>query len=167
MAKKTDGFVGKLTDGELAKSILESANQIWLAGLGAFAKAQDEGMKAFDTFVKEGEHVQERARKVAGDRLTEVKDKATDTWDKLEDVFEGRVSRALRSLSVPHKRDVDALAKRVAELTEAVDEFAAKTVQKPAPKAKPAAAPAAAMPKAAAKAPPKAHAKVKPAAAHP
>ena len=52
MVKKSDSFAGRLTDNELANSILESANQIWLAGLGAFATAQEEGSKAFDTFVK-------------------------------------------------------------------------------------------------------------------
>jgi poly(hydroxyalkanoate) granule-associated protein len=80
MAKKSDGLTGRLTDGELATSILESANQIWLAGIGAFAVAQSEGGKTFDTFVKEGEKVQERAKKVAGQKLTEVKDMAIDTW---------------------------------------------------------------------------------------
>lgn len=114
------------TDSALANAILESAGQIWLAGLGAFATAQTEGTKAFDAFVKEGERVQASARKVAGDRLGEVRDQVVETWDKLEDVFEGRVSRALRNLSVPHKRDVEALSKRVAELTAAVEELSVK-----------------------------------------
>ena len=127
MVKKSDNLAGRLTDGELATSILESANQIWLAGLGAFATAQEEGSKAFDSFVKEGERVQDRAKKAAGDKLDEVREKAVGAWDKLEDVFEGRVSRALRNLSVPHKRDVDSLTRRVAELTTAVEELSAKT----------------------------------------
>jgi poly(hydroxyalkanoate) granule-associated protein len=133
MVKKSGSFTDRLTDGELATSILESANQIWLAGLGAFAVAQEEGSKAFDTFVKEGEAVQKRAKKVAGEKLDEVKDKATDAWDKLEDVFEGRVAQALRSLSVPHKKDIDVLAKRVAALTEAVEELSAKTTTRAKP----------------------------------
>jgi len=146
MVKKSDSFAGRLTDNELANSILESANQIWLAGLGAFATAQEEGSKAFDTFVKEGEHVQTRAKKAAGARLDEVREQVVDTWDKLEDVFEGRVSRALRSLSVPHKRDIDALTKRVAELTAAVEELSGKTATRAKP---PAHVAAAAKPKAA------------------
>lgn len=127
MVRKSDGLASRLTDGELATSVLESANQIWLAGLGAFAVAQTEGGKAFETFVKEGEKVQERTKKVAGAKLSEVKEKAMGAWDQLEEVFEGRVARALRGLSVPHKRDVDALTKRVAELTAAVQELSGKT----------------------------------------
>ncbi len=129
MVKKSDGLAGRLTDGELADSILESANQIWLAGIGAFAVAQTEGGKTFDTFVKEGEKVQERTKKVAGEKLSEVRERAIETWDKLEDVFEGRVARALRGLSVPHKRDIDVLAKRVSDLTAAVQELSGKTAR--------------------------------------
>jgi poly(hydroxyalkanoate) granule-associated protein len=129
MVKKSDGLAGRLTDGELATSILESANQIWLAGIGAFAVAQTEGGKTFDSFVKEGEKVQERTKKVAGEKLSEVREKAIGAWDQIEDVFEGRVARALRGLSVPHKRDVDVLTKRVAELTAAVQELSGKTAR--------------------------------------
>jgi poly(hydroxyalkanoate) granule-associated protein len=129
MVKKSDGLASRLTDGELATSILESANQIWLAGIGAFAVAQTEGGKTFDIFVKEGEKVQERTKKVAGEKLSEVREKAIGAWDQIEDVFEGRVARALRGLSVPHKRDVDALTKRVAELTAAVQELSGKTAR--------------------------------------
>jgi poly(hydroxyalkanoate) granule-associated protein len=153
MVKKSDGLAGRLTDGELATSILESANQIWLAGIGAFAVAQTEGGKTFDTFVKEGEKVQERTKKLAGEKLSEVREKAIETWDQIEDVFEGRVARALRGLSVPHKRDIDVLTKRVAELTAAVQELSSKTAR-----SKPAAPAAAPKPKTT-----KAH----PTAAHP
>jgi poly(hydroxyalkanoate) granule-associated protein len=112
-------------DTQLIATIRESANQIWLAGLGAFAKAQEEGGKVFETLVKEGEEVQERARKVADDKITEVKSKATESWDKLEQVFEDRVARALNSLSVPSKRDIDALSERVHELTAATKKLSA------------------------------------------
>ena len=51
-------------DGKITQLVLSSAHQIWLAGLGAFAKAQAEGTKLFDSLVKEGEAVQARAGKV-------------------------------------------------------------------------------------------------------
>jgi poly(hydroxyalkanoate) granule-associated protein len=105
---------------ELAARIRESATQIWLAGLGAFAKAQEEGTKIFEALVKEGEAVQERTRKVAGDRMAEMAAQASGTWDKtwdrLEQVFEDRVGRALHSLNVPSKQDIDTLNQRVAKL---------------------------------------------------
>lgn len=126
MVKKLEGLAGRMTDHELAASVLESANKIWLAGLGAFSAAQEEGTKAFDGFVKQGEEIQERAMKVAGDRLAGARDKASDAWDKLEHVFEGRVARVLHNLSVPNKKDIDTLGKRVAELTAVVEKLSKK-----------------------------------------
>lgn len=137
-------------DSQLSATIRESAQQIWLAGLGAFAKAQREGNKVFDALVRQGESIQQKTRKVAEDKVTEMAAKATGTWDKLEQVFENRVARSLSSLGVPTKGDVAALAKRVAELKAAVDKLnagsakavkpksaAVKPVRKAAPKAVP------------------------------
>ena len=137
-------------DSQLSATIRESAQQIWLAGLGAFAKAQREGNKVFDALVRQGESIQQKTRKVAEDKVTEMAAKATGTWDKLEQVFENRVARSLHSLGVPTKGDVTAQDKRVAELKAAVDKLnagspkpkavkpksaAAKPVRKAAPKA--------------------------------
>lgn len=122
MAKKLKEIAAG-SDSQLAAKIKDSANQIWLAGLGAFAKAQAEGGKVFEALIEEGEAVQNRARKSAEETLTEVKSKATGTWDKLEQVFEDRVARALHSLSVPTRKDVDTLAKRVAELTKVAEKL--------------------------------------------
>jgi poly(hydroxyalkanoate) granule-associated protein len=108
-------------DAPFGKVVLDSATQIWLAGLGAFSKAQDEGTKIFESLVKEGERVQKHARGVAETTVADVRDRAADTWDKLEDVFEDRVSRAMAKLSVPTKKDVEALRAKVEELTAAVE----------------------------------------------
>lgn len=144
-----------LSENQLAETVKESAHQIWLAGLGAFAKAQEEGNKVFDALVKEGESIQKKTRKAADEKVALVAGKAGGTWDRLEQVFEDRVAKALGSLGVPAKKDIDKLSKRVAELTavvhkltetqEAAAKPAAKPVAKPAPRvAKPAAKPAAA-----------------------
>ncbi|MBF9234517.1 phasin family protein [Microvirga alba] len=117
MPGKLKEHVGGGSDGQLSAAIRDSANQIWLAGLGAFAKAQKEGTKMFDALVKEGETIQNRAKKAANEQMADVRSKATGTWDKLEKVFESRVDRALHSLNVPTKKDIDSLSKRVSELT--------------------------------------------------
>ena len=143
VAKKLKS-VGK--DSQLSATIRESAQQIWLAGLGAFAKAQQEGNKVFDALVRQGESIQQTTRKVAEEKVTEMAAKATGTWDKLEQVFENRVARSLHSLGVPTRDEVAALAKRVAELKATVDKLnagaavkpkaaAAKPVRRAAPKA--------------------------------
>jgi poly(hydroxyalkanoate) granule-associated protein len=113
-----------VSDKQFAELVSESANQIWLAGLAAFEKAQKEGWKVFEGLVKEGEKVEAKTRKVAEERISEVKQGATGTWDKLEQVFENRVERALASLGVPSRNDVAELSKRVEELSRAVSAYA-------------------------------------------
>ncbi len=113
----------------LGKSITESAQQIWLAGMGAFNRAQAEGGKLFESLVRDGLSLEQTARKFTGARADFVRDavegkvgqareRAADTWDKLEKVFEERVQRALVKLGVPGRDDLNALTERVERLTE-------------------------------------------------
>ena len=153
----------------LANAVKDSAQQIWLAGLGAFAKAQSEGGKAFETLVKEGLSIQRKTQAAAEERITEatqkvssmaneISSKATGQWDKLENLFEERVAKALNKLGVPSARDVEALIARIDELNAHVQRLSGKAT-KPAAKA---AAPKAPARKPAAK--PVAKAATKPAA---
>ena len=130
-AKKTTA--GKSGDAEaqaerLTKSLSESAQQIWLAGVGAFGRAQAEGTKLFEGLVKEGLNLENTARKFAGKRADVVRDavenrvgqareRAADTWDRLEKVFEERVQKALVKLGVPGREDLKDLTDRVETLT--------------------------------------------------
>ncbi|GGD42228.1 phasin family protein [Pseudoxanthomonas indica] len=111
----------------LSKNLSESAQQVWLAGVGAFGRAQAEGGKLFETLVKEGLNLEQRTRKLAGGRVDAVRnameqtvgqarERATDTWDRLEKVFEDRVQRALRRLEVPSREDLSGLLDRVDSL---------------------------------------------------
>lgn len=116
MPKKLKELATEATENQLTaqvRQIRESATQIWLAGLGAFSKAEQEGAKIFEALVAEGENFQERT----DERLAEMREKATRTWNKLEKVFDDRVGRALHVFSVPTRKDIDVLSKRVHELT--------------------------------------------------
>ncbi len=126
MPKKLKELASEATENQLAVKVRESATQIWLAGLGAFSKAQQEGAKMFEALVAEGEKVQERTKTAADERIAEVRAKASGTWDKLEQVFEDRVARALNSLSVPSRKDIDVLSQRVVELTEIAKRLSAE-----------------------------------------
>ncbi|MFC3551807.1 phasin family protein [Lysobacter cavernae] len=112
----------------LSKTLSESAQQIWLAGVGAFARAQSEGTKLFEGLVKEGLSLEQTARKFAGgqadavrdvveSRVDQARERAADTWDRLEKVFEERVHRALVKLGVPGRDDLGELSRRVDALT--------------------------------------------------
>jgi len=131
MPKRLKELAGEAPEKQLAAKVRESASQIWLAGLGAFSKAQEEGLKMFEALVAEGEKVQERTRTAADERLGEAKEKATGTWDKLEEAFEDRVARALHTLNVPSRTDIDTLSKRVVELTEIAKKLSHEVEEEP------------------------------------
>jgi len=116
----------------LAQAIFDSSHQIWLAGLGAFAKTQQGGMKVFEALVKQGENIEaktraaaaqtaEAARGAASAKAKEMQAIAGDTWDKLEQVFEKRVERALGRLGIYSAADVKRLTERVDQLSQAVN----------------------------------------------
>jgi len=116
MPKRLQERAADATENQLAVWIQETADQIWLAGLGAFSTAEQEGAKMFEALVAEGEKVQERTRVAADERLAEMGE-ASGTWDKVEKVFEDWGARALHSLNVPSHKDIDNLSNRVHELT--------------------------------------------------
>ncbi len=132
----------------LSGAVKESAQQIWLAGLGAFSKAQEEGGKVFETLVKEGLSIQRKTQAVAEEKIstatnkmanmaTDITSKAGHQWDKLENIFEERVAKALNKLGVPSAKDVDALIARIDELNKSVQQMGVKpaTARKAAPRA--------------------------------
>ena len=145
---------------QMSKRLGESAQQVWLAGVGAFGRAQAEGTKLFETLVKEGLSLEQTTRKVAGGKAQAMRDamettvgqareRASDTWDRLEKVFEERVHRALRRLEVPSREDLSALIDRVDALNAQLRTMggspaskpsrakrSTKAVKKPAPAAK-------------------------------
>ncbi len=111
----------------LGQSMMDSAQKIWLAGLGAYSRARNEGDSMFNTLVEQGKSLRERARGAADQALGTVRAQADATlgqaqgqWDKLEQVFEDRVSRSLNRLGVLTSREVDDLARQVRELNASV-----------------------------------------------
>jgi len=151
MAEKQSASSSRLLDSALAGQVKESAQQIWLAGMGAFSRAQAEGTKVFEALVKEGSSLQKKTQSVAEDKISEVthkmssmagdvQAKAGQHWDKLEGIFEERTAKALNKLGVPSAKDVEALMARIDELSAKVAKLSkaapAKTAAaKPAAKA--------------------------------
>src|SRR3954467_14869729 len=94
-AESEAGNKGSAGNEKLAGTVKESASQIWLAGLGAFAKAQEEGSKVFDALVREGVTMQKKTQTVAEEKIseatskmasmaTDISSRASGQWDKLE-----------------------------------------------------------------------------------
>ena len=121
--------------------VKDSAQQIWLAGLGAFAKMQQEGSKAFEALVKDGAGMQKKTQQAAEETLAQAQArmsgfanefgaKAVGQWGKLENIFEERVAKALEKIGVPTGAEVDALRARVAELEAKLGVAAAKPAKR-------------------------------------
>jgi poly(hydroxyalkanoate) granule-associated protein len=156
MAQKKAASGGGVLDSQVANAVRDSAQQIWLAGMGAFSKAQSEGGKVFEALISEGMKLQRKTQGIAEEKISEVTGRMTSMaddvttkagqhWDKLEAIFEQRTAKAMSRLGVPTAKDVAALTKRVDELAAAVARLgkapAAKKAAAKAPVKAPAKAP--------------------------
>ena len=103
------------------------AQHVWLAGLGAIAKAQEQGSKAIEALVNDGLAFQRKSQAEAQQRLQEATERlshmasdfgqqASGRVDKLEHLFEDRVAKALHRLGMPTLLDLEMLSDRVAQL---------------------------------------------------
>lgn len=111
----------------VSRRLSESAQNIWLAGLGAFGRVQSEGSKLFDSLVREGATVERKGRRRAHETAEEVRDEvetqfdqarsnAVRGWDRLGKVFDERVQGVLRSLKIPDREEVESLRQEVESL---------------------------------------------------
>jgi poly(hydroxyalkanoate) granule-associated protein len=143
--EKSPGAAG-LFDSALAGSVKDSAQQIWLAGMGAFAKAQAEGKQAFEALVKEGADLQKKTQAAVEEHFGEVASKMTRIaddaatnagrqWGRIESIFEERTARAMKKLGVPSAKDVEELKARIEELAKQLARSARAAPLKPGSKA--------------------------------
>lgn len=143
MAKKTlkKKVQGKAGAGNFRAPVMDSAREIWLAGLGAFSVAQlesgkliEQGNKLFEKLVAEGSKLEKQTRGLAESavggiregvesRVKSARRQAVDNWDKLEGVFEDRIARVLGRLGVPTADDVNKLSARVQKLSREVSKL--------------------------------------------
>ncbi len=122
----------------------------------SFTLPQAEGTKAVESLVKESISIQRKTQAAAEEKIneathkmssmaTDISSKASGQWDKLENIFEERVAKAMAKLGVPSAKDVEVLSARIEELSKAVQKLSAKSTAgalvtkaaaKPATKAK-------------------------------
>jgi poly(hydroxyalkanoate) granule-associated protein len=134
---------------QVQTEIAENAHQIWLAGLGAVATAQEEGGKLFKNLVEKGEGM-EKAGKTKVDQakgaVTGVKVVAESYWETFERTLDDKVTAVIHRIGVPTKDEIDTLTERVEALTAAIDGLRTKETPKPRTRATAAKKPAAKKP---------------------
>jgi len=127
MAKSNDSTRNKTSAFAPQDNTTPPAQHVWLAGLGAMAKAQEQGSKAIEALLNDGLAFQRKSQAEAQKRLHEATERlshlatdfgqqATGRVDKLEHLFEDRVAKALHRLGMPTLLDVQMLTDRVAQL---------------------------------------------------
>jgi poly(hydroxyalkanoate) granule-associated protein len=119
---------------QIQHEIAENAHQIWLAGLGAVAMAQEEGSKFFSSLVEKGEGF-EKAGKEQVDKargaVSGVKVVAESYWETFERTLDDKVTAVIHRIGVPTKDEIDSLTERVESLTAAIDKLRVKEAPKP------------------------------------
>lgn len=112
---------------KLAGDIISQAR---LAGLGAFAKIQQESGKLLESLIKEGEKFLMPDRESVVNKAAMTEAKSAQHFDDLEKLFEMRVSRALQRLEIPTREDLQKLQKQLQDLHELVESLYKKTKRK-------------------------------------
>jgi poly(hydroxyalkanoate) granule-associated protein len=107
------------------------ARKIWLAGLGAYSWAEQEGGDYIKELIRTGEETEKKAKKVIDEKveaanaeLDEFNDDVAQTVDavesrlsKIENAFDRRVASALNRIGIPSRHDVDTLSAKLDGLT--------------------------------------------------
>ena len=131
----------KTKSGLERKSVLDFrkyTKQIWLAGLGAFSRAEEEGNKLFDSLVKVGEELESKTTDIADQTVEKVSEKAKesviDTKDKVEKLIDHSVHHSLNRIGLVTLKDVQHLEKLILQLSadqkKIQDELSKKAQQK-------------------------------------
>ena len=141
---KNDELVGKTVDKsqELTEKALDRNRDIWLAGLGAFSKARDESGELFNKLIETGEKFEDKYKQLVDDssdsamkKVTNLFDKIPSPSDKIEDIFDSRVARALKRMGImPTVNALQTLSDRVDNLNTLIEEYVDTTPEKKAKK---------------------------------
>ena len=124
-----------------SEDIEKYSRQIWLAGLGAYAKIGEDGSKLFDALVKDGERAEHQVRSEietlksgARGRVADVRDKALGKWNALEDAFDKRLGGAIARLGVPSRQELKALNGKVEALSRQLERLSAPVLASHTPR---------------------------------
>jgi poly(hydroxyalkanoate) granule-associated protein len=99
--------------------LYEAARKVLLAGMGAFALAQEEGEDFVNKLVERGEIAEKDARKL----VKEMADKRRKAGQAGRDGLEKRIEDILDRMNVPTKSDIEALSAKITTLSHKVDEL--------------------------------------------
>lgn len=123
-----EGFALK----NLPDEVTGRAREIWLAGLGALQRLEEEGDKVFETLVERGKSYEDKRRdqiEGATDTLRkqqkefteDVTQRLDDATKSVEKAVSDTLSGTLGRIGVPTRDEVRGLSRRVGKLSEKLD----------------------------------------------
>ena len=121
-----------------ATGLKESAHDIWLAGLGAYNLAGEEGAKLFKHLVEKGGEQEEASKEwIANltERVQGLQGDAKNVLTKVTSPIEDGLAAAMHRLGVPSRAEIVKLTHRVEELTKIVNQT--RSAGQAKPKARP------------------------------
>jgi poly(hydroxyalkanoate) granule-associated protein len=130
-AIEQDKMQGSTSDNSRKKNVLDFrkyTKQIWLAGLGAFSRAEDEGTRLFDSLVKVGEELESKTSDIADSTVGvvgEVKGRVTgrvsDTKEKVERALDERVNSTVSRIGLASHKEVAQLVELIERMDQKID----------------------------------------------
>lgn len=121
-------------------ALRESAERIWLAGLGALALTEEQGTKFFKNLVKKGEAFDRETRTRLDKQVSLVRQAPTTAMRRLEGSVEQTMTGMLHRFGIPTRKEIHSLTRRVETLADSLEKQAPSRKRRPTPKPKPATA---------------------------
>jgi len=117
---------------DLPDEVTGRAREIWLAGLGALSRLEQEGDKVFESLVERGKDYEDKRsqqlqeatenfRKQQESLTQDVSKRLDDATKSVEKAVSDTLSGTLGRIGVPSRDEVRGLSRRVGELSEKLD----------------------------------------------
>jgi len=111
---------------EVPADVMEAAQKIWFAGLGAMALAQEETSRLFAALVEKGEEM-EKAGETPIARVKGAAGTAEESWKRIQALIDAQVTAALHRLGVPTRDEIAELGRRIEQLTASIEALKARS----------------------------------------
>ena len=102
----------------------DKAREIWLAGLGLFSSAEEEGTKLFNQFLDKGKELMKKGEEI--EKKGKEKLNLESTLDDISSFMKDKLNTAFETIGVSTHSEVKDLTEKVDKLTASVAELAEK-----------------------------------------
>lgn len=107
------------------KELRDAGRTVWLAGLGAMARVEEEGRELFDYLVDQGRKVEKDQFKALDRTVARTSDALKEWGDRVQENIEKGMEEALHRIGLPSRHDLEKLSTRIQTLSKKVDHFVA------------------------------------------